>query len=118
MPNVEIYIEDVEEVSLMEWISSVLEEVAEVQREDDMVILSGVYEKSVIPVIVQKNVEDLNLTGVWFNSEVTPWASDMDCAREAHRALRKTVQCDPGDDYPHPDQFMEISENGERLLTI
>ncbi|WP_237065866.1 hypothetical protein [Microbulbifer guangxiensis] len=118
MPDVEIYINNIDEKSLLGWISSVLEEVVEVQRDDEMVILSGVFDKSIVPVIIQKNVENLDLTGVWFNSEITPWSSDLECAREAFYSLNKTVLCDPGEEYPSPTQFLEISENGEKLITI
>ncbi len=54
MPDVEIYINNIDEKSLVDWISSILEEVIEVQRDDDMVILSGVFDKSIVPVIIQK----------------------------------------------------------------
>jgi len=118
MADIEIYIEKVSEESIVEWISSLFEGLVEIERDDDSVTYSGKRGKSTIPIQIQKNVEDKDLTGVWFNSERTPWKTDRDCARQAFQVFNQKIQCDPGEEFLLPNQFFEISADGERVVEI
>ncbi|WP_048306345.1 hypothetical protein [Halomonas sp. PR-M31] len=62
-----------------------------------------------IPVLLIENAAD-GYASLWFDSPVTPWPRDVDCAREAVEWLNCEVRCSlggwqPGDD---PDRFWQI----------
>lgn len=118
MADVEIYIENPDIDTLIGWVENFLENPLTTQQDDDIITVVGNYQKAIIPVIIQLNIEDGPFVGVWFNSEEAPWKSDADCAREAFKFFDTTIQCDPGDEYPDDNQFLEISESGEAIIRI
>ncbi len=65
----------------------------------------------VIPLLV---VTRGHWTSVWFNSALTPWDTDLDCARDAVARLGGIVRCTDGgwQEGDDPDRFLEISTEG------
>lgn len=118
MTDVEIYIEEIEVDEIIKWLSTSIEDLVKIDQEDELLIYSGVYRKTVVPIIFHLNVEDKNMTGVWINSVVNPWGSDVNFARDAFGKFNKIVYCDPGEDFPLPTQFLEVSSQGERVVDI
>lgn len=57
-------------------------------------------------------------TSVWFNSDRTPWESDLACAQAAAQTLGTRARCTDGGwhEGDDPDQFLEVAEN--RVSTI
>ncbi|MCH8552238.1 MAG: hypothetical protein LAT62_09900 [Natronospirillum sp.] len=53
-------------------------------------------------------------TSVWFNSGLTPWSNDFDCASDAVRHLGQTARCTDGgwQEGDDPDRFLEITPEG------
>ena len=70
------------------------------------------------PVTVQPIPDNPPCIGVWFNGETTPWGSDIECARAAHKYLGVPVLCDPGEQYPLPQQFLKITKAGESIVCV
>lgn len=72
------------------------------------------------PMVVTPAIEDGPYTSVAFNSARTPWATDVDCARDAAKALGCVVRCRPGQHHPEvPAQsstWLEVSPEAERLV--
>lgn len=118
MADVEIYIESPKIEEVTSWLEEILDEVSLGAEDDETLLVEGNYLGKKLPVIVQKVVEDGPFVGIWFNSESTPWNSDCECAREAFDYFGKTVQCDPGEKYPLPNQFFQISKSGEEIVQI
>ena len=71
-----------------------------------------------ISISIQSGIDGGPYTCIWFDSPHTPWSSDIDCARDAFSAFALPVQCDPGPDSPHQDDFFRIDESGERIVRL
>lgn len=67
-----------------------------------------------VPVMVIEKAAG-NFTSVWFDSDRTPWARDIDCAREAHRHFQCETRCVASGwtDGDEPDEWWSITEAGE-----
>lgn len=75
---------------------------------------------SQIGKVIITPVEEREFMGVWFNTPHSPWATDVDCAREAARYLMCVVRCDPERHFnvipSMSDTFLEIEGDVERLV--
>jgi hypothetical protein len=115
--EIEIYVRDCTVADLLAWAGSRLGNLAGPDAAGD----ATVYESPCGPLIVTPAIEDGPFISLWFNTPRTPWRTDVDCARDAARALRCTVRCDPGQQYPEvPPQssiFLEIVGEREELVT-
>ncbi|SBS35029.1 hypothetical protein MAQ5080_03051 [Marinomonas aquimarina] len=70
-----------------------------------------------IPVTILEQAAGKRFTSVWFDSEQTPWESDMECAKRAFEALQCEVRCNyqgwQEDGQEDPDLWWRINANGE-----
>ena len=77
------------------------------------------HEKGDGVVVFTPNIEDGAFMSVWFNTHNRPWATDVDCARAAARALNCVVRCDasnmPGQSQ-HSPVFLELDGDEERII--
>lgn len=112
--EIEIYIRGCPDRRLLAWIESRIGHLDQPESAGD----ARVYASRIGPVIV--TAIGGAFTGVWFNTANSPWATDIDCAREAARYLMCVVRCDPGrhfNDVPErSDTFLEIEGDVERLV--
>ncbi len=71
-------------------------------------------------IVIMPKVEDGPFTSVWFNTQCRPWATDVECAREAVAVLNCVVRCDPGDTVPrlspYSDMWLELEGHDERVI--
>jgi hypothetical protein len=116
--SIEIYVLDCPREQLLSWIEMSLGPLGEPEDGGRAIV----YPSGVGPVILTPGIDDGPFTGVWFNTTDRPWATDVDCGRQAARALGCTVRCDPGDQFPEghwaADTFLEIRDGEERLITL
>ena len=68
--------------------------------------------------ILVLNKVNANFSSIWFNTKITPWADDKDCAQQAFQHFRSTVRCvisgwQEGD---APDQWLNIDTEGENTI--
>ncbi|MCO7222783.1 hypothetical protein [Pleionea sp. CnH1-48] len=118
MADTEVYIESVDLDELVTWIEDKIGTVKKIAEDDELLVYHGKAGGEVLPIFIQKNVEDGAFVGVWFNSIYAPWETDAECARELHQRFGKSVQCDPGDEVKGQDMFLEISADGEQLVKL
>lgn len=116
--EVEIYVEESSLDDVLVWAESYFSAFSLKLTEKDMFIYEGVYQGIPIPITVQEVPDNPPCIGVWFNAESTPWGSNIECARDAYKSLGGSILCDPGDEYPLPDQFLRISAKGERIVRV
>ena len=116
--EIEIYLRDCPLDRLVTWLESVVGPLAPVEAGGAALV----YRSSIGPIVVTQGIEGGPFVGVWFNSPNTPWATDVDCARQAARELERVVRCCPGPDFPDvpcwvADQFLEIAGGMEQIVT-
>jgi hypothetical protein len=57
-------------------------------------------------------------TSVWFQSDQTPWASDLECARQAWQHFGKEVRSSQGgwQEDNKDDRWWQLDDSGETLI--
>lgn len=116
-PDIEIYIKQRPISAIESWLGT-LGELSQAFSQGAVheytLTVSGVQ----IPVMVHEKVAGKAWTSIWFKSDQTPWAVDLDCARVAAVALDTQVRCiasgwNTGDD---PDEWWKIDQDEETLI--
>ena len=116
LSNIEIYVEGCSIDVLVRWIEKAI---GKLERAPD-VGKEAIYDSKIGSVIISPSAG--SFTSVWFNTDETPWATDVDCGRQAVRDLNCIVRCDPGLHFPEvdplSDTFLQISADGERFVGV
>jgi len=121
MQDIEIYIREPSIKRLLGWLKSELGRVDECppnQGQKNVQVYRAVDTEPAIPIIIQLSVEGGPFVGVWFDSDKTPWQSDIECARAAFTAFGLPVMCDPGPEHDNQDDFYRIDAHGEQLVRL
>lgn len=121
MKDIEIYIREPVLKRVLGWIKSVLgplEELPVDKSQRGVRMFRTTEHQPPIPIIIHAGIEDGPYVGIWFDSDKTPWESDVACAREAYAAFGLPVQCDPGPEYEDQDDFFRIDAQGERIVRL
>jgi len=118
--DIEIYIRSCPREKILAWISRVLGPLEKKHEDTDQTIYHCNHHGHIVPVVITDGIAAGPFTGVWFNSDETPWAHDVECAREIHLKTGCTVRCDPCGVYtqvdPYSDVFLQISDMKEELI--
>ncbi len=121
MNDIEIYIREPVLKRVLGWIKSRLGPLEELEvdaSQQGVRMFRTKEHQPQIPIVVQTGIESGPYVGIWFDSSKTPWATDVECAREAFEAFGLPVQCDPGADYEDQDDFFRIDETGESIVRL
>lgn len=121
MSDIEIYIREPVIKRVLGWLKGVLgplEELPVDRSQPDVRMFHTLEHEPMIPVVIQSAIEGGPYVGVWFDSDQTPWQSDVECAKQAFEAFGLPVQCDPGPDYDNQDDFFRIDSEGERIVRL
>ena len=116
--DVEVYIEEATVEEIMAWIKTCVRITSTHMKEESFKYLTAEHSGVEFPIVLQSEVDNPTSIGVWFNGETTPWESDAECARAAHRFLGVPVTCDPGEEYPAPGLMLRITEEGESIVNL
>jgi hypothetical protein len=114
--EIAIFVRDCPNERLIAWIESAIGPLGEPEPAGEAVV----YPSLLGPVILTAGIEGGLFVSIWFNTPQSPWATDVDCGRQAARELGCTVRCSPGENFPevHPASpvFLEIECGAERLV--
>ncbi len=115
--DINIYVKGCSVDALVQWLDGVIGKLERLPDTGELVIYTG----KIGPVIFTE-MNDSSLE-IWFNTSKTPWASDVDCGRQAVRELNCIVICEPSQQYfpevhPLSETFLQIDEDGERSIVI
>jgi hypothetical protein len=92
--DIEIYIQACPMEPLLNWLARVFGKANRTLKEGTVAIYRFQTASEIVPVIVTPPTDAGGWTSVWFNSPHTPWATDLDCARQAAAELGCTVRCE------------------------
>ncbi|WP_432696623.1 hypothetical protein ACQUQP_19115 [Marinobacterium sp. YM272] len=112
-PDIEVYIKNRQLEEILHWLGERCDEVKPVNSVGGTHALEIVIDRCPVPVMIHEKAVGKAWISIWFRSEQTPWAKDLDCAHEIANALDTQVRCiasgwSEGDD---PDEWWRI-ENG------
>lgn len=112
--DVEIYLHKHTPVQIIEWITSTFghppETLSSATKGTVRLRIQNPNGTTIPVMLVQRGAWH----SVWFDSNQTPWATDLDCARAAVAALGGIARCSDGgwQEGDDPDQFLEVSTEG------
>lgn len=113
-PDIEIYIKNRPLEQIIEWLEQRCSEVRTLNSVGGCHAMEVQLDGHRIPVMIHEKAVGKAWVSIWFRSDKTPWAQDIDCAYEAADAMKTQVRCivsgwSEGDD---PDEWWRI-ENGD-----
>tara|TARA_B100000029_G_C17309863_1_gene863967 strand:- start:63 stop:416 length:354 start_codon:yes stop_codon:yes gene_type:complete len=106
-PDIEIYIKDVTDSVILGWLQNHFD-VTPRKRTVTLTRGSETTECLIVPDAAKGG-----FTSVWFKSNHTPWKTDLDCAREAHKFMQKEVRCSAGSWSNKEEGWLKINQQGE-----
>ncbi|MBJ7550702.1 hypothetical protein [Marinomonas ostreistagni] len=116
-PDIEIYLLSCPTDRIIRWLEQDFS-VNEVRTSSDASIkVTLTFNGHSIPVTILEKAAGKRFTSIWFDSDRTPWESDMDCARYAFEKLNCEVRCNyqgwQEDGQDDPDLWWRINDHGE-----
>jgi len=111
-PDIEIYIKQPGPERILAWLEGRFQQV-ETRRKGGATVCT--MQPGNIECVIVDDAADGRFASVWFKSSETPWASDLDCARDAFAALGLEVRCSAGS-WREDDEaggWLRISGDGE-----
>ncbi|RMF13001.1 MAG: hypothetical protein D6758_14035 [Gammaproteobacteria bacterium] len=116
-PDIEVYIRGISTRAIKEWVEQLSESPVDWSTRGKTLLGTSTLGGHSIPVhVIEEACEGYHC--LWWESDKTPWKTDLDCAREVFKALGGTVRCSLGSWSGQPDDagWMEISSDGERTI--
>lgn len=117
-PDIEIYLRHCDRGRLEDWLCQLLQDLRCSKHQPPVYHYQASYQGHEIPIMLIEGAAGKAFCSLWFNSEHSPWASDLDCARQAFQALECEIRCAPGpwQEGDAPDQWWCINQQGEQLI--
>lgn len=119
-PDIEIYIKDCSIDNIIDWLNTVFDEVNTLSPLDkasiNVTCISG---DNTIPLTIYTSAAGKLYTSLWFKSEHTPWAADIDCAIAIASALDKEVRCATNSWVESEDsenQWWKVTSEGKTMV--
>lgn len=111
--DVEIYIQDMSEQDVLEWLQCYFDPLTEQKRNKQGVRVIGCFQGESIPIMILEKVTD-NFTCLWIDSNNSPWQNDESLAKAAWQAFKKEIRFSregwsQGED---PNLWWKIDANG------
>lgn len=116
-PDIEIYVHKSSLKQVEDWLESVFGQLQANGSKGNSHRFSVTLDSNLIPITVIEKAAP-GYTSIWFDSAFTPWARDLECARQAQSKLDTEVRCiasgwQEGDE---PDEWWSVSETGEKKI--
>lgn len=89
--DVEIYIQDISEQDVLEWLKSYFDPLTVQKRNKQGVRLIGCFQEQTIPIMVLEKVSG-KFTCLWIDSNQSPWKNDESLAQSAWESFHKEVR--------------------------
>ena len=122
-PDIEIYAKTNNLNAILDWINSRLQATSSPRKTGFTSKLESNHKGCIIPISITPNAAGKHFCSVTFDSAHSPWANDLECARDAFDYLKTEVRCsatgwsedgDNSDSEANTDeQWWKISDEGE-----
>ncbi|GAB3488665.1 hypothetical protein [Marinomonas epiphytica] len=115
-PDIEIYVLSCPTETIVEWLNTDFTVINKQNVTSDSVKLTLSHQGQEINVTILEKAAGKRFTSIWFDSDKTPWSTDMECAQQAFTALEHEVRCnyqgweEEGDQ--DPDQWWRVNKDG------
>jgi len=119
--DLEIYIRDLESSAVSDWLANHFDEIdlADDALGDRAVKGGAWYRGNNVRVSLYPGAGGKRYTSVILEGEDIPWASDLDCARSAWRAMETEIRCSAGDwkegEPVEDERWWRLDQRGEQL---
>ena len=116
-PDIEIYIKQQTVEQIVTWLQSRFADLTPTQKKGNTHHFKAQHEgHSIAVMLIYQAAKDFS--SLWFDSSQTPWATDLDCARQAQQQLGTEIRCiasgwNEGDE---PDEWWSVTNNGENKI--
>lgn len=116
-PDIEIYLKDADHKAIAAWLAQAIGPVSEWRQQGQTFkCRAGDVPVTWLPKAVGK------WHSLYLESDATPWADDLACARAAFAALNVEVRCAPGgwdeeESVETADRWIRLSIDGEEEIT-
>lgn len=118
-PDIEVYVKNASARALIAWIESISDTVSAVKTRGLSHELHCTLAGMEIPVLIEERVVGKPWISIWFNSDKTPWAVDLECATAISAALNVQTRCIVGgwSEGDEPDEWWRVtSEGAEKII--
>lgn len=115
-PDIEIYLKDTDHKAIAAWLGQAIGPVSEWRQQGQTFkCRAGDVPVTWLPKAVGK------WHSLYLESDATPWADDLACARAAFAALNVEVRCAPGgwdeeESVETADRWIRVSSDGEEEI--
>lgn len=116
-PDIEVYVKDRTAQRIFEWVETV-GSLTNLKTAKESIKATLLIDDLEIPVLIQQRVIGKAWSTVWFDSSETPWATDLECARQIAKELDTQTRCiasgwQEGDE---PDEWYKVHQGVEEKI--
>ncbi len=117
-PDIEVYIKTSSVTKILDWLAMRCDRITPVKTRGTSHELNVFFGDTAVPVLIEERVVGKAWVSLWFNSDETPWAQDINCAREISQALQTQTRCivngwQEGDE---PDEWWRVDKGTEEKI--
>lgn len=120
-PDIEIYLREEHLDAFTAWLSAEVGPL-ELQGWDGLTRHGKLsYQDNLFPLMIVRKAAG-KWASIWFDSDRTPWATDVECARAVNQGLGQEVRCSVGgwseeDGEADADRWLKVNAEGEEEFT-
>lgn len=120
-PDIEVYIKNCTVEEIITWLNTTFDEVdAKDDLEKTSINLTCKLAEQTIPLTIYIGAAGKLFTSLWFQSDRTPWASDIDCASQIADTLNKEVRCATNgweESEDSDNQWWKVTKEGKEVVS-
>ncbi|MGB0466655.1 MAG: hypothetical protein ACPGF7_03870 [Pontibacterium sp.] len=117
-PDIEIYIKNRSLTDIETWLNQCFESLETALSQGTIHEYSAMLNGVKIPVMVHEKVVGKAWTSIWFKSDQTPWAIDLDCAIAAAKDMETQARCIASgwSDGDEPDEWWKVEKGQQETI--
>ncbi|MFP8967246.1 hypothetical protein ACKC9G_11755 [Pokkaliibacter sp. CJK22405] len=110
-PDIEIYVRSTAVEDIVSWLAQAMNVTTPEIRKKGSSWHCTVAD---VPVMLVEQAAGKNFTSVWLDSDQTPWATDLECAKAAYEGLQREIRCirSGWSEEQDPDEWWSVGRDG------